>query len=266
MSPSVRIHTEEYCVGVPGGNVHVKKWVPEKTTSQVPVVMLHDSLGSVDLWRDFPEILARTLCRPVIAYDRLGFGKSGPRQEPPSLSFIEEEASTYFPAVKSGLGISEYILFGHSVGGGMSIVIASGDKDCRGVVTVAAQAFVEELTKRGIEQAKKEFEHPGQFGRLEKWHGEKARWVLDAWTVTWLSPGFSNWNLGPWIVNVSAPVLAIHGERDEYGSRAFAEYIAGKAGGASELLVLPECGHMPHKERAGDVVHAVKEFIRNHCL
>jgi pimeloyl-ACP methyl ester carboxylesterase len=258
-----RIHTEDHRIEVPGGHVHARVWLPEKTVSEVPVVLLHDSLGSVDLWRDFPAILAGALSRTVMAYDRLGFGKSDARHDPPSLNFIEEEAATYFPFVKSGLSISKYILLGHSVGGGMAIHIAARDKDCMGVVTMASQAFVEDLTLRGIEQAKREFEQPGQLERLEKWHGGKAAWVLRAWTDVWLSPDFSTWSLEPCIGKLACPVLAIHGDRDEYGSRAFAESIAGKAKGPSTLLILEDCGHMPHREKTDAVIQAVKHFIKD---
>ena len=224
-----RIKTPEFNIKIPGGNIYARKWMPDKASSDVPVVLLHDSLGSVDLWRDFPEILAKRLSRDVVAYDRFGFGKSDARDELPSLDFIEEESTIYFPMVKSGLSISKYILFGHSVGGAMSINIAARDNDCKGVVTEASQAFVEKRTVRGIEAAKREFDQSGQLERLEKWHGKKAKWVLDAWTSVWLSPEFSEWSLEACIGKLMCPVLAIHGDKDEYGSNAFPEFIAGKA-------------------------------------
>jgi pimeloyl-ACP methyl ester carboxylesterase len=255
-----RIETQEFSIGVPGGNVYARGWMPDTLLTDIPVVLMHDSLGCVDLWRDFPERLARDLASPVYAYDRLGFGRSDGRSGPPSLEFIAEEAALYFPLVKAGLSISSYILFGHSVGGGMAITIASRDPDCKGVVTVAAQAFVEDRTREGIVAAKEEFDRPGQFERLERWHGKKAKWVLDAWTGTWLSPAFADWSLGDSIGNVRCPVLAIHGALDEYGSTAFAEFIAGRSGGASELLILEDCGHMPHREKPDVVIQAVREF------
>jgi len=258
--------TFDFKIKVDGGSVYVKKWTPEKLLFNLPVILMHDSLGSVDLWRDFPELLAKRLSRTVIAYDRLGFGKSDKRKDLPSLNFIEEEALKYFPEIKSGLMISEYILLGHSVGGGMAVNIASRDKDCKGVVTVASQAFVEELTVKGIEKTKKEFSKPGQIQRLERWHGKKAGWVLDAWTDIWLSPEFSGWSLENCMENVTCPLLAVHGEDDEYGSRAFAEFIAGRAGGISEMLILKNCGHMPHREKTDEVINHVKRFLSDNRL
>ncbi|ACL06886.1 alpha/beta hydrolase fold protein [Desulfatibacillum aliphaticivorans] len=259
-------NTREFQITAPGGSIYAKAWTPEGSYSQVPVILLHDSLGSVDLWRGFPEILAEKLNRQVIAYDRLGFGKSDARHEPPSLRFIEEEGEVYFPWVKSGLSIKKYVLFGHSVGGGMACNIAARDKDCQGVVTAASQAFVEDLTRQGIIKVQKGFEKPGQMERLKKWHGKKALWVLRAWTDTWLSPDFADWSLEDCMKKVFCPVLAIHGDKDEYGSRAFPEFIAGKAAGPSQMPILKDCGHMPHLEKTDEVIGAINEFLKQHGI
>ena len=143
----------------------------------------------------------------------------------------------------------------------MSINIAARDPDCIAVVTMAAQAFVEDLTVKSIQDAKKMFEKPGQTERLEQWHGKKAKWVLRAWTDVWLSPEFSTWSLRDCIERVFCPVLVIHGDNDEYGSSAFPGLIAGNAGGEARMLVLKDCGHMPHQEKTEEVVNSVKEFL-----
>ncbi|MCG7639779.1 MULTISPECIES: alpha/beta fold hydrolase [Alteromonas] len=168
------IQTSEHLVTVPGGNVFVKRWTPETLSSESPIILLHDSLGSVAQWRDFPERLSQKLSRSVIAYDRLGFGQSSSRTELPSVDFISEEANLYFPALKEALSIERYILLGHSVGGGMALNIAATDTDCEALVSIAAQAFVKEVTLRGIAQAKTVFDKPEQMAKLEKWHGSKA--------------------------------------------------------------------------------------------
>jgi pimeloyl-ACP methyl ester carboxylesterase len=253
--------TQSYEIAGPGWKIHAKQWMPAKPSAQIPIVLLHDSLGSVDLWRDFPERLALGLSRSVIAYDRLGFGQSDPRTELPGLDFIAEEAVKYFPVVKKGLSLTRYVLFGHSVGGSMAIEIAARDAGCAAVITMASQAFVEERTAAGIRDAMRVFEQPGQIERLEKWHGAKARWVLRAWSDLWLSPEFAGWSLAERIGQVVCPVLAIHGDRDEYGSIAFPEFIVRGTGGRSQMLILENCGHMPHKEKLAEVVEAVKVFL-----
>lgn len=255
------ISIDNYLIKTSYGKINVKKWVPDKTISDIPVILLHDSLGSVDLWRGFPEILAENISRTIIAYDRLGYGRSDVRDGIPPLDFIEEEAAKYFPEVKSGLNYSEYILIGHSVGGPISINIAAQDPDCKGVVTIASQSFVEEMTLRGVEKTKREFERPGQIERLMKWHGNKAKWVLDAWTDKWASREFSTWNIDNCIGNVICPVLSIHGADDEYGSTALAEYFYEKSGGVTDILILEDCGHMPHMEKTQIVINKVKDFL-----
>lgn len=260
------IETKEITIEVPGGTVYAKKWIPGAPLSGDPVVLLHDSLGSVDVWRDFPVLLAQGLSRTVIAYDRLGFGKSGACEELPSIEFIKNESTHYFPVIKKSLSLSRYLLLGHSVGGAMAINIAARDKDCKSVITLSSQAFVEDLTVKGIQDAQIQFEQPGQMQRLEKWHGEKARWVLRAWTDTWQSPEFASWSLEDCIQDVTCPVLAIHGENDKYGSIAFPRFIAGKVAGFSELLVLRDCGHIPHVEKTGAVLNAVRMFLNAHDL
>jgi len=253
-------------VEVPGGGVFVRRW-SLRFSNHPPIILLHDSLGSVDQWRDFPGALAGVTSREVIAYDRLGFGRSTPRLERPSVDFIGEEARTFFPAVKHALGIPRFSLFGHSVGGAMALAIAAADgASCDGVITEAAQAFVEPRTLAGIRSAKAQFADSGQFEKLARWHGEKARWVLDAWTEVWLSPQFSSWDLDQQLSQVRCPVLAIHGELDEYGSVEFPRRIARRVKGPVELAVLSQCGHVPHRERREEVLRLASSFLGRRAL
>lgn len=224
--------------------------------------MLHDSLGCVALWRDFPEVLCRRLGRTVFAYDRLGFGRSDALGGYPPTRFIEEEAERVFPALQAALGLERFALLGHSVGGSMALNIAARQREgCQAVVTVATQAFVEDRTAAGIEAAQRAFEDPAQFARLTRYHGDKARWVLAAWTGVWLSRDFADWSLAEVLPAVACPVLAVHGEHDEYGSRRFPETIAELAGGPSELRILTDCGHIPHREQPEALLEAVAGFL-----
>jgi pimeloyl-ACP methyl ester carboxylesterase len=128
----------------------------------------------------------------------------------------------------------------------MAIAIAATQgARCRFVVTESAQAFVEQRTLDGIVAAKAQFERNDQFARLARWHGDKAAWVLDAWTQVWLDPAFAAWSLDRWLPQVRCPVLAIHGDRDEYGSVAFPERIAHGVQGPARMVVLEACGHVP---------------------
>ena len=257
---------KEFFVNVPGGQVYVKKWIPDNIQDLAPVLLLHDSLGCIDLWRKFPDNLSRYLSRTVIAYDRLGFGKSSERNDQPSKDFIWEEADVYFPKIKKELLINKYILFGHSVGGGMALAIAAQDNSCLAVITESSQAFVEDATVAGIQKAKQKFEQPAQIEKLKKWHGKKARWVLQAWTDTWLSPEFASWSLQPCIHKVQCPVLAIHGDSDEYGTTASPEYIRNNVGGHSEMTLIKKCGHFPHRSKQQEVIEVAYSFITRYHI
>jgi pimeloyl-ACP methyl ester carboxylesterase len=259
------VTSKEFFVDVEGGTLYIKKWSPENPKSKTPIVRMHDSLGCVDLWRNFPEQLARSLSCIVIAYDRLGFGRSSFNKNTPSINFIWDEAEHYFPQVKIAAQFKSYFLFGHSAGGAMSIGVAAVDKDCVGVITESAQAFVEDLTIKGIKSAQKIFQQPEQMERLAKWHGNKASWVLKAWVDVWLSAEFSSWSLESRIGTVTCPVFAIHGDRDEYGSIAFPEFIAHHVSGPSTMMILENCGHVPHKEKTEEVIHQTKLFLDDYC-
>ena len=169
------METDEKFILVPGGEVYAKRWTPTAVISETPMVMLHDSLGCVDAWREFPAQLAESTGRIVWAYDRLGFGRSSPRAEVPSLRFIEEEAELYLPPILLGMGIEEFSVFGYSVGGEMAAMIAEAMPGaCQSLVIMSAQASVEEQTIAGIHMAQKRFANPDQMRRLERWHGDKA--------------------------------------------------------------------------------------------
>jgi pimeloyl-ACP methyl ester carboxylesterase len=256
------IHTQDQYIDISDGVVFVRSWTSEASKSNIPVILMHDSLGSVELWRDFPRELAQLLSRPIIAYDRLGFGRSTAREKLPALSFVRDEANTYFPQVVQALGLDEFIPLGHSVGGGMSLLIAASHmKSCKAVVSISAQSFVEQRTVDGVRAAKESFRDLKQFERLKKWHGDKAKWVLDAWTELWLAPEMFAWSLEPEIGHIECPVLAIHGKDDEYGSVAFPKLIIEKVSGAKSLAILSDCGHMPHREKKEKVLRLIQEFL-----
>ena len=255
------VEASDRFVAVPGGEVFVRRWRFDEE-DRAPIILLHDSLGSVEQWRGFPEALAAGTGRGVIAYDRLGFGKSTRRAVPMQSTFIDDEARVYLPALADAFGLSEYVLFGHSVGGGMALVAAAmPGNGCVAVITEAAQAFVEERTLTGIREAEKAFADETRFARLEKWHGERARWVLAAWTEVWLSPRFRDWSLDPYLGKVRCPVLAIHGDTDEFGSGEFPRRIAQGVGGPARMELLDDCGHVPHRERQDDVLALVAAFL-----
>jgi pimeloyl-ACP methyl ester carboxylesterase len=253
---------EAFTLETPAGGIHVARWRPAPASeTSSPIVLLHDSLGCVALWRDFPERLAEATGREVIAYDRLGFGRSAayPGQLPPT--FVADEAHTTFAALREGLGLTRFVLLGHSVGGGMAIEAAARHGDgCEALISVAAQAYMEPRILAGIREAEAAFSDPEQLARLARYHGERAEWVLRAWVDSWQSAAFASWDLAPTLGRVQCPTLAIHGERDEFGSPDQARHIAEHSAGPAEARILP-CGHVPHRESPAALAAIVADFL-----
>lgn len=251
-------------IPTPKGRLFARQWLPAAPSGKAPFILLHDSLGSVALWRDFPARLAALTGRPVIAYDRLGFGKSDPYPGRLRSDFISEEARSGLHFIRESFGIGRMILFGHSVGGGMAVASGAAFPDeTEAVITLAAQAFVENRTIAGLEQAKLFFRSEEQMDRLARYHGDKAPWVLGAWLDTWLDPSFAHWSLDEALRGLRCPILAIHGDKDEYGSEAHPKRIAALAPGRAEVAIIPDCGHVPHREKLEEVLQLVERFLRS---
>ena len=252
---------EDAWIAHPRGQLFARSWASEAERG-APIMLLHDSLGCVELWRDFPALLAAATSRRVIAYDRLGFGRSDARVGRPSKDFVAEEATTILPALRAQLAIDRFVAVGHSVGGGMAVEIAAHEPaDCEALVTMAAQAFVEDRTIAGLRVAQAQFRDPAQVERLARYHGDKAAWALDAWLGRWLDPAFAAWSLANTLPRVVCPTLAIHGEQDEYGSVAHPQRIAGGVGGPARVEILPGVGHVPQREKPVLVVRLVADFL-----
>ena len=242
------------------GFLFARAW--QGTAMTAPIVLLHDSLGCVELWRGFPAALAAASGRTVIAYDRLGFGRSSPRGGALPHAFIAQEAQQGFALVREHFGLEQFALFGHSVGGGMAVHCAARFAEaCTALVTESAQAFVEDRTRAGLLVEKDEFRRPGSLERLARYHGDKAPWVLHAWLDTWLAPGFAGWSLDAVLPEVRCPALVLHGMEDEYGSGEHPRRIAQGVAGPAELELIPDVRHVPHKERETGVAQRVAAFL-----
>ncbi|WP_248730105.1 MULTISPECIES: alpha/beta fold hydrolase [Halomonadaceae] len=254
---------QEHWIETPQGRVHAAQWGAAGHHGEpAPIVLLHDSLGCIALWRSFPAKLAEATGRQVIAYDRLGYGRSDPYPGTLPLSFIDDEAHGTFRCVRDALGFERFTLLGHSVGGSMAVVAAGHyPQACDALITQAAQAFAEARTRDGIHHTRQQFNEAGQMARLSKYHGEKAQWVLEAWADTWLSDAFHHWNLEAALPRVTCPSLVIHGELDEYGSLRQPERIAELTAGVASMEILANCGHVPHRECENVVVSTIDAFL-----
>lgn len=232
-------------------------WRPDRPV----LVFLHEGLGSIEFWRDFPDRLAATLDLDVLVYDRLGHGGSDPMPLPRSLDYHQAEAGEDLPTLLAREGVKRSVLIGHSDGATIALLYAAYHDDTVACVTEAAHVFVEDVTLAGIREAKALYEAGGLRGPLERYHGDKTDAVFYAWVDTWLDERFRDWNIEGELADIRCPVLAIQGEDDEYGSPAQVHGIVEGGGGIGRPLLLPGCGHTPHKEQPDVVARAITEFL-----
>ena len=225
------------------------------------LVFLHEGLGSIRQWRDFPRQIAEATGCHALVYDRYGYGQSAVLKEKRvSLRFMHEAALKELPALLKKLKIENPILVGHSDGGSIALIHA-GSFPVRGVVTMAAHVFVEDFGLKSIEAINRGFETSGLAQRLGKYHKDPAK-TFHLWADAWLDPEFRKWNIEEFLPQIRCPVLAIQGEGDEYGTMAQMEAIKRQVKGPCELLKLKECGHAPFRDRPGKVLTAIAKFVR----
>lgn len=226
------------------------------------IVFLHDSLGCIELWRDFPEKLSTTAACNFLVYDRIGYGKSeASKKRNRDNDYMELEAD-FLNDFLEHLELSNVILFGHSDGGSIALIAAGKyPKRIRAVVVEAAHIFVEDITLEGIHYAKSSFESLNMAERLAKYHGDKVEFVFSAWTETWAKPEFRNWNIEHFLSEIDCPLLFIQGEDDEYGSLDQVEKTIAQVRGKAEKFIIPDIGHTPHRESPREVLEKSTVFL-----
>lgn len=222
------------------------------------IVFLHEGLGSVAMWKDFPRRLAeRTGCGALL-YSRYGYGKSDAIAAPHGPYYMHGEALETLPDLLHKLGIGRPVLFGHSDGGSIALIYA-GANPARGVIVLAPHVFVEEIALAGIQTIQRNYESGGLRERLARYHADPDS-AFRGWSQIWLHPNFRAWNIEEFLPKITCPVLAIQGIDDEYGSMEHLDRIARHAP-AVELLKIPECRHSPHIDQPEAVLEASARFI-----
>ena len=229
--------------------------------SGVPtLVFLHEGLGSVSMWRDFPARVAHATGCPVVVYSRYGYGRSDVLEEPFTVRYMHEEALAALPEFLERMYIVEPVLFGHSDGGSIALIHAGAHHRVRALILEAPHVFVEDLSVSSIALAKVSFETTDLPGRLARHHADAEK-TFRRWNGIWLHPDFRAWNIEEYLPIVDCPVLAIQGRDDEYGTVAQLEAIRARVRGPVELLQLACCGHSPHRDQPQAVIEAVTRFV-----
>jgi len=238
--------------------------VPSPDSRKPTLVFLHEGLGSIGQWRDFPLLLSRATDLPALLYDRWGHGTSDPLTGPRSVRYMHDEALVTLPEILDQLQIEKAVLIGHSDGGSIALIFAAEHRErVSGVVTAAAHVFVEDITIQGIREAVRAFETTNLPDRFRPYHGENTESMFRGWADIWLAPEFRGWNIEASLPAVTSPVLAIQGVNDEYGTPAQVDAIVRQVSGPVEGLLIPDCGHIPHHQARERVFSAVLSFIRS---
>ena len=246
---------------VAGGHRLEYAWHGGRRSDVPPIVMLHEGLGSVSLWKDLPQKLAQATQRRVLAYSRYGYGRSDPLAEPRLPDYMHIEARETLPELLTSLGIERPVLFGHSDGASIALIHAARPpRPVSAVVALAPHLFVETYGLVSIAQARQAYLDDDLRERLARRHAdvESAFW---GWNDIWLSPAFAGWNIEALLADVVCPVLAIQGLDDEYGTLEQLDRL-GRGVRHLRRVELAECRHSAHRDQPDAVLAATAEFLR----
>jgi len=229
------------------------------------LVFLHEGLGCVAMWKDFPTQLCRATGCAGLVYDRLGYGQSAPLTARREIHYLHAYALCELPQVLAQvIPGREHILIAHSDGGSMALIYAAQrPPGLRAIVTEAAHVRVEAMTLAGVRVADAAFD-AGKLRALARYHGDKTETTFKAWSETWLSFGFQFWNIEYLLPSIECPALIVQGTEDQYGSEAQVDAIALRAARARKAM-LPHCGHAPHQEMPRETLALMGDFLREIC-
>jgi pimeloyl-ACP methyl ester carboxylesterase len=226
------------------------------------LVLLHEGLGCVAMWRDFPTRLAARTGLGVLVYSRPGYGKSDPVSLPRPLTYLQDEAFDVLPSVLDQAGIESCVLIGHSDGASIATIYAGARQDARvrGLVLMAPHFFCEDMSLRAIAAAKKAYASSDFRARLALYHGDNVDIAFRGWSETWLNPEFRQWRVDQYLPDIRVPVLLIQGRDDPYGGAAQIALAQEKMSAPPEVVHQDHCRHAPHIDQPEATLEAVAGF------
>ncbi len=236
-------------------------WIEPRIENSPPIVMLHEGLGSIALWKDFPQRLAGRTGWGVLVYSRYGHGNSDQLLEKRPVAFMHHEGQVVLPELLQQLGIERPILFGHSDGGSIALIYAGiFPESPRALILEAPHVFVEDLSIESISAAKVTFQTTDFREKLARYHAhvDETFW---GWNDVWLDPEFRSWNIESYLDTIRCPVLCIQGEQDEYGTPAHVKAIRSRVPD-TELVMLADCKHSPHRDQREKTLEAAERFVK----
>lgn len=238
-------------------------WLNEGLTDAPTMVFLHEGLGSVSMWRDFPLRLCERLGVRGLVYSRPGYGRSSPRPDEERWlpDYQHRQALELLPALLDALDVQRPWMFGHSDGASIALMYAARH-DCRGLIVLAPHIMVEDISVKSIAEARDAYLNTDLRERLSRHHDnpDSAFW---GWNHAWLNPDFRAWNISEDIKTITCPLLAVQGLDDEYGTLEQIRGIARRLQ-QTQLLEMPDCRHSPHKDQPQALLDACDDFYRQH--
>ena len=224
------------------------------------LVFLHEGIGSIAMWRDFPGRVAHAAGCNAVVYSRYGYGNSEPLQEARDVRYMHDEALAALPELLDQLGLDRPILVGHSDGGSIALIHAGGAAcPVTGAVVMAPHVLVEDISVASINAAKVAYETTNLRQKLARYHAD-VDGAFGGWNRIWLAPEFRQWNIEEYLPRITCPVLAIQGEDDEYGTVEQLRRIGAQVANA-DLVALADCRHSPHKDQPDAVLDAITRFV-----
>jgi pimeloyl-ACP methyl ester carboxylesterase len=264
------IKINEFDIQTITGRIHVKRISPdtEKKNGGLTLTFLHEGLGCIEMWHDFPEAMVKVTGLDAVVFDRYGYGKSSKLSSGKADSgYLDREAFKHLPEILEICSIKNPFFIGHSDGGTIALLYASRyPEKVSGLVSESAHTFVDTLTTKGISNALKSFETSGLREKLFKYHKDNTDFSFYRWANTWLSSKHLNWDITDQLKKIVCPVLTIQGEKDNYGTYAQPDSITQNVSGISEQLMIEDCFHVPHHEKRNIVVDTIAAFINNHII
>lgn len=255
--------SEDIFIDLGDRRLRVRRLTPARDDGldRTVLVFLHEGLGCIEMWRDFPQKLCDATRCAGIVYDRTGYGRSSAWPSDPGVRYMEIEADLVLPRLLTALGVEDCVLVGHSDGGTIALNYAAADPEpLRAVVTLAAHAINEPVCVEAITRARAAFASGDLRQKLAKYHDD-VDGAFHLWADAWVSPGFEPMDANGRLPGVAVPVQAIQGEDDEYGSELQLGIIAGKVGGYCETRLVPDCGHSPHLQQPAYVLAEITRFV-----
>jgi len=224
------------------------------------VVFLHEGLGSIDLWRGFPDDVVAATGRPGLVHSRYGYGFSDVFTEPRGVDFMHHEALVTLPEVLAKFGIERPILVGHSDGASIALIHAGAGHPVAGIVALSPHVFVEPVAITEIEAARERFATTDLADRMARYHRDPVA-TFRGWNDIWLDPAFLDWDITEYLPKIECPVLLIQGHDDEYGTFAQLDTIESTVCGPVERQELRDCRHSPHIDRRPETLEATIDFV-----